>query len=1006
MKNKTKPLKGLKPKESLTKELTDVKKGMEKAFPIIGIGASAGGLEALELFLQHVPHLSGMSFIIVQHLDPTHKGIMAELLQRSTSMQVCQIADGMAVEKNRVYVIPPNKDLSLFHGVLRLLDPFKPRGLRLPIDFFFRSLAEDLSELSVGVILSGMGSDGMLGLRAIKEAGGGSFVQDPMTSKFDGMPRSSINAGLADVVASAEELPVKIIDFFQHRPHLGSYSEISLEDKAQSAFDKIMLILRRQTGNDFSLYKKSTMYRRIERRMGIHNIERINDYVRFLQDNDAESNLLFNELLIGVTSFFRDPSAWDKIKLTVLPRLFESHPEGGVLRAWSVGCSTGEEAYSLAIIFKEAIEALKLHNNYTLLIFGTDIDKHAIDIAREGYYPQNIAADVSEERLERFFSKDTDGGFRVNKNIREQIVFAPQNIIKDPPFTKIDILICRNLLIYMEAELQKRIVPLFYYSLNPQGFLFLGSAENIYGNSDYFNQIEGTAHIFQRSPRLIETKIEDFADVFSGIFQGIYPKKIAESLKTSPESISTLTDRLILKGYAPVSVLTTRQGDIVYINGHTGKFLEPISGKANWNIFVMARERLRYPLSHTFERAVRTKKKSVVKDIQLNDNGVSSLVDIVIEPLTKPDQLSGMFLFVFTEKDVEKKRANSGEKNAEETFSPDKLQLIEDLKAVRSELMATHEDMQTSQEELKSMNEELLSSNEELQSTNEELSTAKEEMQSLNEELQTVNQELQGKLDELGRTSDDMKNLLNSTEIATLFLDEKLNVRSFTKAMASISKLIALDKGRSFTDIASTLNYPELREDAIAVLETLIFREKQISTTDGRWFLVRIMPYCTQENHINGLVITFIDITPSKTLESKLLDMENRFMAVFKQKSKGCFFLDKKGRISMTNPAAERFFKLTRHEMTGKSFDELHLKMLKEDGSVFTPDNDPFTLALRSGEPVNGFVIGFTFPSDQLNHWIVSDALPQYYQDNKDPYLLYVEFEETTEHGKEGVRGK
>ncbi len=983
------------------KPSNDTKLG-EKIFPIIGIGASAGGLEALELFLKNLPPAPGMAFVIVQHLDPTHKGIMAELLQRATPMPVSQITDNLKVEKNHVYIIPPNTDLTLFHGVLRLLVPVKPRGLRLPIDFFFRSLAEDLAELSVGVILSGMGSDGMLGLRAIKEAGGSSFVQNPETSKFDGMPSSAINSGLADVVAPAEEIPKKILDYFKHFPYQHSYSQFTLQDKMQSGFDKIMFILRSRTGHDFSLYKKSTIYRRIERRMSIHSIERIHDYVRFLQENTSESELLFNELLIGVTSFFRDPDAWETLKNDAIPLLLASNPVGGVLRAWSVGCSTGEEAYSLAILFKEAIDNLRPAQNYTLQIFATDLDKRAIDIAREGYYPNNIVADVSEQRLLSSFTKD-EQGYRVNKNLREQIVFAPQNLIKDPPFTKLDILVCRNLLIYMEPELQQKLIPLFHYSLKPGGFLFLGSAESLYGDTDFFIKLKSKSTIFQRNPNPSSTKFIDFADTFSGVFHGIYPKKITSEQKNeSVVSLSTLVDNLILKNYAPVSVLTTRMGDIVYINGSTGKYLEPISGKVNWNIFVMVRDELKYPMSHAFQKALRTNKTALIKDtlVKGSKNTESVMVHISVEPIKKPDQLSGMFLFVFTETDVVKGSTIEMALDEKQNFSPDQQRLVDELKSVRSELLASHEDMQTSQEELKSINEELLSSNEELQSTNEELSTAKEEMQSLNEELQTVNQELQGKVDELGRTSDDMKNLLNSTEIATLFLDEQLKIRSFTKAMTSISKYMPIDKGRPFSDIASTLNYPELRENAIGVLNTLIYNETQISTTDDRWFLIRIMPYYTQKNRINGLVITFIDITLSKKLELKLLDIEKRFIVMFKQMPRGSFFLNSDGTISMVNPVAERFFRLTEEEMADKSFKELNGNMVSEEGSGFAPGKDPFAVAFSTEKAVKGAVIGFSFSPDNQYVWMLADIIPQFYEGKSNPYLLFVTFEEIADPRK------
>ncbi|HEY6007996.1 MAG TPA: chemotaxis protein CheB, partial [Geobacteraceae bacterium] len=400
-------------------------------FPIVGIGASAGGLEALEQFLRHVPEESGMAFVIVQHLDPTHKGIMPELLQRTTGMEVFQVRDRMRVKHDCVYVIPPNKDMSILHGVLHLFEPTAPRGLRLPIDFFLRSLAEDRQERSIGVILSGMGSDGTMGLRAIKEKAGVALVQEPASARFDSMPRSAIDAGLADIVAPAEDLPGKIIDYLRHALII-SKTGLPLQEKDQSALEKVLILLRAKTGHDFSLYKKSTVYRRIERRMGIHQIDKIAAYVRYLQENSQEVELLFKELLIGVTSFFRDPPAWEQLQGEAIPAILADRPSGGVLRAWSAGCSTGEEAYSLAVSFKEALEQVKPRVSFTLQIFATDLDRDAIDKARQGVYPDNIAADVSPERLRRFFSKE-ENGYRVRKEIREMVTFATQNVIMDPP---------------------------------------------------------------------------------------------------------------------------------------------------------------------------------------------------------------------------------------------------------------------------------------------------------------------------------------------------------------------------------------------------------------------------------------------------------------------------------------------------------------------------------------------------------------------------------------------
>jgi two-component system CheB/CheR fusion protein len=832
--------------------------------PIIGIGASAGGLEALELFLRNVPEKSGMAFVIVQHLDPTHKGIMVELLQRATSMPVAQVKDRMKVEPDHVYIIPPNKDMSILHGVLHLLDPASPRGLRLPIDFFFRSLADDLRDKSIGVILSGMGSDGTLGLRAIKEKAGVVFVQEPASAKFDGMPRSAINAGLAVVVAPVEELPGKIMAF-KHVPRIDRTDQ-PLEDKAQGALAKVFILLRTQTGHDFSLYKKSTVYRRIERRMSIHQIDRIATYVRFLQENPQETDLLFKELLIGVTSFFRDPDVWEQLKGKVLPALLATRPKGTTLRAWTPGCSTGEEAYSLAIVFKEVLDELKAARTFSLQIFATDLDKNAIEKARTGVYPANITADVSPERLHRFLVKE-ERSYQMSEKIRETVVFAPQNVIMDPPFTKLDILICRNLLIYLIPELQKKLLPLFHYSLNPGGILLLGSAETIGAFTDLFVPLDGKLRIYRRRDTALGVRPIEFPSAFVAETS----KEPALPMAQRPAAnLQTLVDNLILTRYAPAAVLTNDKGDILYISGRTGKYLEPAAGKANWNVFVMAREGLRYELGGAFQKALRRQSAIAVKGAKVETNGGVHAADITVQQLTEPEALQGMMMIVFTDVAAPPERAASGKTAKASVHRGQVAELEQELEQARHELQTTREEMQTSQEELKSANEELQSTNEELQSTNEELTTSREEMQSMNEELQTVNNELQARVDELSQAANDMKNLLDSTDIATLFLDSALRIRRFTARTTKIIKLIPGDAGRPITDIASDMVYLGLAEDAQEVLRTLVFMEKQVAARDGRWFRLRIMPYRTLENWIDGLVITFTDITDSKTLEADL----------------------------------------------------------------------------------------------------------------------------------------
>jgi two-component system CheB/CheR fusion protein len=648
---------------------------------------------------------------------------------------------------------------------------------------------------------------------------------------------------------------------------------------AHGSLEKVFVLLRSHTGNDFSQYKKSTILRRIERRMGLHQIDTIDHYVRYLRENPREIELLFKELLIGVTSFFRDPVAWEHLRTDVLPALIAARASGGVLRAWVPGCSTGEEAYSLAMVFREAMEPLKPIKNIALQIFATDVDRDAIEKARQGIYPDNIAADVSPERLRRFFVQE-DRGYRVGKEVREMVVFAPQNIIMDPPFTKLDILSCRNLLIYLSSELQKKLIPLFHYSLNPGGVLFLGSAETIGAFTSLFQPLEAKSRLYRRLDQSVMTAPVEFPSAATGNIAP-HPTSDAEpvvQLKVAPPNLQTLADRVLVQRFSPVGIICNEKGDILYISGRAGKYLEPAVGKANLNVFAMAREGLRYELSSAFSAAVRDQRVVTTRGLKVGTNGGTQLVDLTVQKLNEPKELRGTVVIVFT--DV------AGPAVAPETPGRPKprrahelsrvVELEQEVQQAREEIQTTREEMQTSQEELKSTNEELQSTNEELQSTNEELTTSKEEMQSLNEELQTVNHELQAKVDELSRSNNDMKNLLNSTDIATLFLDGELKVRRFTTPTAKIIKLIPGDAGRPITDIASDLEYGDLADDSREVLRTLMFKEKHVSTRDGRWYVVRIMPYRTLENVIDGVVLTFTDASAARALESTLREQASQ----------------------------------------------------------------------------------------------------------------------------------
>jgi two-component system CheB/CheR fusion protein len=619
--------------------------------------------------------------------------------------------------------------------------------------------------------------------------------------------------------------------------------------------------LRAQTGHDFSLYKNTTIYRRIERRMGLHQIDKIANYVRFLRENPQEVELLFRELLIGVTNFFRDPQSWEQLKREVIPALLAEVDSGQALRAWVPACSTGEEAYSLAILFKEALDEFKPAKNITLQVFATDLDTYAIEKARAGVFPANIAADVSAKRLERFFTK-ADGGYRVTKSIREMVVFAPQNIIMDPPFTKLDFVSCRNLLIYLTPELQKKLLPLFHYSLNSGGYLFLGSSETIGGFTRLFAPLDGKSRLYRRLDLSLSAQPVEFPTAFVHAKSDTLVKPVKQT-----GDLQTLADQILLQKYSPVAALTNDKGDILYISGRTGKYLEPAAGKANWNIFVMAREELRYELTAAFQKAVRTKETVMLKNMSVGTNGGKQIVNITVEPLRAPSAMEGMVMIVFTDVIALPKTKTSGKPHGATVRAAE---IEEQLEYARQEVQSMREEMQTSQEELKSTNEELQSTNEELQSTNEELTTSKEELQSMNEEMHTVNQELQARLDEFARTNNDMKNLLDSTDIAALFLDNDLRVRRFTAQTGKVTRLIPADVGRPITDIASALLYPELADDAHEVLRTLMKVEKQIPLPNEDWFAARILPYRTYENMIDGVVITFADITAYKKLEAEL----------------------------------------------------------------------------------------------------------------------------------------
>ncbi|MCX6223255.1 MAG: PAS domain-containing protein [Bacteroidia bacterium] len=897
-------------------------------FPIVGIGASAGGLEALEQFFSNMPKDSGMAFVVIQHLDPTHLSIMPELLQRITPMKVFQATDQLKVNPDCIYVISPNTSLSLLNGALNMFDVLKSHSLRLPIDIFFRSLALDRQEKSIGIILSGMGSDGSLGLKAMKEKNGIVLVQDPASAKFDGMPRSAIDTVIADIVAPAQELPAKLIALLKFIPVVKTEPE--KDDKFKSNLDKIIILLREQTGHDFSLYKTSTLVRRIEKRKGIHLIDKTHDYVRFCQQYPKEVDILFKELLIRVTSFFRDPAVWDMLKENVLPGLINELPNGYVVRAWVPACSTGEEAYSLAIIFIEALEKAEKHKSLTLQIFATDPDQDAIEVARKGIFSSNIIADVSPERLSRFFKAEGES-YRVNAPIREMVVFAPQNVIKDPPFTRLDIVTCRNMLIYMELELQKKVIALFNYNLNPGGIMVLGTAETLGKNSEGFEEIDAKCKIFQRSASVLASELIDFPSSFSPA------KRVAAEIKTPTDvakNIQTLTDQILLQRFAPSSVLVNDKDDIIYVTGRIGKYLEQVAGKASLNIYAMAREGLRQVLPGAFRRAMQNFDAVIVRNVKVGTNGGTQFVDVTVQRMENPDPVRGMILVIFNDVPDVVEHDVLNPKTGKRSSPGRQMELEIELQRSYEEIQIFKEEMQTWQEELKSTNEELQSTNEELQSTNEELLTSKEEMQSLNEELLTVNVELRSKIEDYKLANDYVKNLLDSTEIPTIFLDKELNILRFTDNAINIFKLRHTDIGRPFTDLVTDLLYPEVGNHAQQVIKTLTTLENSIPTNDGRWFQVRIMPFLSTDDLLNGLVITFQDISLAKKLEIELKETiatletreialnvsEIRYRRLFESSKDGMLILDAEtGKVTDVNPFLIKLLGYSHEQFMGKA---------------------------------------------------------------------------------------
>ena len=872
-------------------------------FPIIGIGASAGGLAALETFFaafegQPPP---GMAFVLIQHLSPDHKSLLAEILRRRTKLEIFDIEDGMTLRINCIYILPPAQDLRLERGCLHLSEPGQARGQRLPIDFFFQSLAEDQREKAIAVILSGNGGDGSEGLRAIKAAGGLVLVQTPANAEYQGMPESALATGLVDEQLEAAGMPAKLLEYVKRPPQRPQQQEPQEPaSNLSSSLSDICILLKRQTGHDFSLYKPNTLLRRIERRMGAQGIDQGAAYLQHMRLHPDEITALFQDLLIGVTHFFRDAEAFQVLATEVMPQLLSHRDATAPLRIWSAGCSTGEEAYSLAILVREQLDAMSCE--LPVQIFATDIDPHAIDFARAGIYPDSIAAELSPKRLGRFFHPEPGGGFRIDKSIRDCIIFSEQNLIKDPPFSRIDLISCRNLLIYFNAELQKKLMPLFHYALKPDGLLFLGSAEGIGDFTRLFASLNQNAKIFRRLHEGLATSYSP---------NTVSPNTVSPSPPpqlTRPADSRAAVTRLpwreiaeqeMLRHSPPVAALIRRHGELLYLHGRSGLFLEPMPGEAGpGNLVKMAREGLRPALSTALHQAASSSQVIRRRDIALGDGGAAK-VDLLVAPVASPSE-GQLFLVQLAE----------SQPSAESPLPPEAAAVL-DIAALRRELLAKDDHLLSVRSELENANEELMASNEELQSTNEELETSKEELQSLNEELSTVNGELQSKIQSLSQSNNDMNNLLAGTGIATVFVDHHLRILRFTPCAAEIINLIASDIGRPVDHLVSNLvGYDRLAEDVRAVLISLIPSEVEVRSRRGLSYALRIRPYRTLGNVIEGAVITFVDITALQQAQACRLGAERdrRLANIARDAADAIVVRDLQGRILAWNPGATRLY--------------------------------------------------------------------------------------------------
>ncbi len=831
-------------------EPVNVEEPPRLGFPVIGIGASAGGLEAYSDFFKAMPPDSGMAFVLIQHLPPERDSLMAEILSNRTQMPVREVVDGISVEPNHVYVIRPGRTLTIKNGALHLGEPLEKPGHRRAVDDFFRSLAEEQRERAICIVMSGMGSNGTAGARAVKAVGGVCIAQDPDSASFSSMPRSLIDSGLADFVLRPEEIPDFLQRYAQHPYVLGQPAPTMLQRRDQQQLLEIFSVLRTRTRHAFDGYKKPTVLRRIQRRMSLSQVTSLVEYVKLLRQSPNEISSLADDLLIHVTGFFRDPEAWQSLYEKVIVPLVDQRQSDSSIRAWVTACSSGEEAYTLAMLLVEAMEVAS--KQFDIKIFATDTADRTLAHARAGSYPMGIEGEVTPERLERFFDKD-DSNYRVKKELRELVVFAPQNVLQDPPFSRLDICTCRNLLIYLEPEIQRRILSLLHFGLREGGALFLGNAETV--ADGMFETIDKKWRIYRR----IGPTHNGSASLPHPALSSLVEPEKTRAREMPRQSMAQIAQKALLSRFTPPSVVIDRQHRIAFFHGNTDPFLTQPPGEPTRDVLLQCREAIRNAVRTAIHQGMTHNASVVVRDGYIETETGRMRVEVSIAPLDHR-LAQGYYLLSFAL--VRRSEYTGSSAHGDQTAADDDpRQLEEELNRVRDELQNTIEELQTSNEELKASSEESTSINEELQSTNEELETSKEELQSLNEELTTVNTQLQSKMEELEATSADLDSLLSSTDIAVIFLDNHFRIRRFTPAVKDLLELIPSDVGRPLANLARKFDDPELLVNAQTVLDKLVSIEKEMRSDSGHWYVRRVLPHRTADNRIGGVVMTFVDIT-------------------------------------------------------------------------------------------------------------------------------------------------